>query len=473
MPTCTTPAQPIPKIPKFRNAQVTGCDTRLGCSYPMALCTAAGERSPGGRPSVGAMDRLAERREHGRRVLETVRPKITLSEPFARVPSLRGVEIVELVVLLFAALVVLAAVAGPYVVRYILKERYFASEEFLAHKARIASFVAEHNDLARYVGEIRSRGSFMVGRSSTGSQAHLASFQNASHWNYRRDRNMANYYAPNVHNCSLQVVRNASADPIKYVMKYFDISADEAVLADVEKLGEDVAQLENAVYNLKQREASITQSVSPPKFIMKYYANEFMRHVGVELSPISVPYPVYVFEYVSAGGNSAQRSTVTLNTPTIDALVETLSQKIRWKKSAAGQRALMTSRLREFIKSRDNHTCRYCSVSLAAEPHLLLEVDHIVPVSRGGLSTAENLQTLCWRCNRSKSNKVASGANGSPPPLVPHSAPRPVAGTSAGVDYARVRCFRCQHVQKVPRSVQSYTCELCSQPLHRKVANEV
>jgi hypothetical protein len=191
-------------------------------------------------------------------------------------------------------------------------------------------------------------------------------------------------------------------------MKYFNIKADEANLTDVENLGEDITRLENAVNNLGQREASITKSFNPPAFILKHYADEFMKHVGVELSPISVPYPIYVFEYVSAGGNSSQRATVKLNTPTIDALIETLSQKVRFRKSAAGQRALMTSKLRNLIKTRDNHTCRYCSVSLAAEPHLLLEVDHVIPLSKGGLSTLENLQTLCWRCNRAKSNKVAS-----------------------------------------------------------------
>ncbi len=57
-----------------------------------------------------------------------------------------------------------------------------------------------------------------------------------------------------------------------------------------------------------------------------------MQHVGVELSPTTVPYAVYVFEYVSAGGNSSQRATVTFNTPTIDALIDTLSQKIRWRR---------------------------------------------------------------------------------------------------------------------------------------------
>jgi 5-methylcytosine-specific restriction endonuclease McrA len=81
-------------------------------------------------------------------------------------------------------------------------------------------------------------------------------------------------------------------------------------------------------------------------------------------------------------------------------------EKIRWAKSAAGQRALMTARLRNRIKMRDNYTCRQCGVSLAAEPHLLFEVDHIMPVSKGGLSVPENLQTLCWRCNRTKAAKV-------------------------------------------------------------------
>ncbi|AXO24462.1 HNH endonuclease [Mycobacterium avium] len=305
-------------------------------------------------------------------------------------------------------LIGLAAIVLYRVILYILKERYFASEEFLAHKKKIASVVAEHNEVADYVSEIRSGGSFRLGASSAGAQAHLASFQNTSHWNYRRNRNVANYEAPDVHNCSLQVVRNAKADPLKYVMKYFGIKADEAHLAEVENLGDSITRLEDAVNNLAQREASITKSFNPPAFILKHYFGEFMKHVGVELSPIRVPYPVYVFEYVSAGGNSSQRTTVTLDTPAIDALIETLSQKIRWRKSAAGQRALMTSRLRNSIKVRDHYTCRYCSVSLAAEPHLLLEVDHIVPISKGGMSTPDNLQTLCWRCNRTKSNKVAT-----------------------------------------------------------------
>ncbi|MGV9674924.1 HNH endonuclease [Nocardia sp. NPDC003482] len=293
-------------------------------------------------------------------------------------------------------------------VRHLRMKRYFASEEFSAHKAAVASFVAEHNELAQYVGEIRDRGTFAIGGSSSGARAHLATFQNTSRHKYRRDRNVATYQTPFVHNCSLQVARNASADPIKYVMKYFNIKATETDLADVEGLGDGITRLEDAITNLAQREATITQSINPPRFIMKHYADKFMEHVGVELSPITVPYPVYVFEYVSAGGNSSQRTTVTLNRETIDAMIETMSERIKFRKSVAGQRALMTSALRTMIKERDRYACRYCSVSLADEPHLLLEVDHITPVSKGGLTTPDNLQTLCWRCNRTKSNKVVA-----------------------------------------------------------------
>lgn len=317
------------------------------------------------------------------------------------------------------------------VVRYIRKERYFASEEFLAHKDRIAALVAEHNELVEYVAEIRTHGRFVVGGSSSGSTAHLASYDNTSSWNYRRDRNTATYNVPNVHNCSLQVARSASADPLKYVMKYFGIKADETTLGQVEKLGESIARLEEAVSNLQTRELDITADIDPPGFIVKHYYGEFMRRVGVELSPILVPYPQYVFEYVSAGGNSSQRTSITFDTKTIDVLIETLAQKIKWRKSAAGQRSLMTARLRNFIKSRDGHACRYCSASVAEEPNLLLEVDHIIPVSRGGLSDPDNLQTLCWRCNRRKSNKIDAQSEPTIGRASREHTPKPTTPTSA------------------------------------------
>ena len=66
----------------------------------------------------------------------------------------------------------------------------------------------------------------------------------------------------------------------------------------------------------------------------------------------------------------------------------------------------MTSKLRTEIKERDNFKCCSCSIGIEDEPHLLLEIDHITPLSKGGLSNIENLQTLCWKCNRTKGAKI-------------------------------------------------------------------
>lgn len=40
------------------------------------------------------------------------------------------------------------------------------------------------------------------------------------------------------------------------------------------------------------------------------------------------------------------------------------------------------------------------------ETNLLLEINHIIPVARGGETVEDNLQTLCWKCNRAKSDKI-------------------------------------------------------------------
>lgn len=66
----------------------------------------------------------------------------------------------------------------------------------------------------------------------------------------------------------------------------------------------------------------------------------------------------------------------------------------------------MTSALREKIKIRDNYTCKMCGLSIDKEPNILLEIDHIIPLSKNGLTTEDNLQTLCWKCNRSKGSKI-------------------------------------------------------------------
>ncbi|WP_373435214.1 HNH endonuclease [Metamycoplasma equirhinis] len=53
------------------------------------------------------------------------------------------------------------------------------------------------------------------------------------------------------------------------------------------------------------------------------------------------------------------------------------------------------------IYSRDNYCCKRCGAY-----NKNLEIDHIIPVSRGGKSTLDNLQTLCHDCNQQKGSSI-------------------------------------------------------------------
>lgn len=131
-----------------------------------------------------------------------------------------------------------------------------------------------------------------------------------------------------------------------------------------------------------------------------------MERLNVEVPNLDIDYTEYIFEYVSDGGNSSQRTTIEFNGETIEATSKYISSKIKYKKSAKAQRALMTNKLRSTIKERDDYTCQICGASTYEQDLLLLEIDHIIPVSKGGMSTPDNLQTLCWKCNRQKSDKM-------------------------------------------------------------------
>jgi len=63
-------------------------------------------------------------------------------------------------------------------------------------------------------------------------------------------------------------------------------------------------------------------------------------------------------------------------------------------------------RLRFKVMQYDNFKCRICGSTPANDPTVQLHIDHILPWSKGGETTLENLQTLCSRCNLGKSDLI-------------------------------------------------------------------
>lgn len=64
-------------------------------------------------------------------------------------------------------------------------------------------------------------------------------------------------------------------------------------------------------------------------------------------------------------------------------------------------RKAMSKKLRFEVFKRDKFVCQYCG---AHPPSVVLHVDHINPVSKGGSNDMDNLITACQPCNSGKSD---------------------------------------------------------------------
>jgi 5-methylcytosine-specific restriction endonuclease McrA len=63
---------------------------------------------------------------------------------------------------------------------------------------------------------------------------------------------------------------------------------------------------------------------------------------------------------------------------------------------------------RKTVLARDNYTCQYCRT---APPRQKLTMDHVLPRSRGGKTTWENVVAACQRCNGRKGSRTPTEAN--------------------------------------------------------------
>lgn len=281
---------------------------------------------------------------------------------------------------------------------------YFRSQKFLGIKQRIQSYVDECNALNQHIEELKDT-SLEVNRVDQGR----AEFRDESKWNLKRKELKNQKYAPHIYNCSKSVCGSARNKPFDYVCKYFGVTANEESLEKFETILNNFEAAEEGKKVLDNERKSILDSIKSevPLLIKKLSSNKLYQKLGFEPIDFSTIYfPKYTFRYVSPGGNVGDCCDIVMDIENLNKFVVYLSEKIKFKKSVAGQRALMTSKLRQTIKERDGYTCKMCGISVEQEPNLLLEIDHIIPVSKGGLTTEDNLQTLCWKCNRSKGAKI-------------------------------------------------------------------
>ena len=279
---------------------------------------------------------------------------------------------------------------------------YYKSDDFIKIKEACKSLMSSQEEFNTYIDEkVKSITSLF------GTQVARHETINEDEYNYIRPYKKT--ITPFTAEVSSTVFASAENSPLDYVVKKF--YPDKQIYPDqIRKLHLLIEELETLkeakviIENYKKEYQEYLASV--PSYIIDNDEAGFYSRLGFANIDENVFNIAYEFSYTSNGGMAKRSFSVPMTEETIIKLIRKLESKLTAKAFAIEQRNLMTSKLREEIKKRDNYTCCNCGNSIEKEPNLLLEIDHIIPVSKGGCTVKDNLQTLCWKCNRSKGNKI-------------------------------------------------------------------
>lgn len=279
---------------------------------------------------------------------------------------------------------------------------YYNSLEFLEIKNTCKSLINSQKDFNEYIAEkVHSISNIF------GTKINRNETINEDQFNYiRRYKKTITPFTAEV---SSAVFASAENNPLEYIIKHFYPNKDEYPM-QIQKLKlliEELETLRDAKQIIENYKKEYQQYIcNVPNYILQNDEAGFYSRLGFTNIDESVLIVEYKFAYTSNGGMAQRSFTVSMTEENIIELIKKLENMLTTKAIAKEQRAMMTVKLREFIKNRDNYTCCNCGNSTHIEPNLLLEIDHIIPISKGGCTVEENLQTLCWKCNRAKSNKI-------------------------------------------------------------------
>lgn len=279
---------------------------------------------------------------------------------------------------------------------------YYESPSFLKIKETCEALMSSQREFNQYINEKVHSISQLFGTRVVRNET-----INYDEYNYIRPYKKT--ITPFTAEVSATVFASAENNPLEYIVKYFYPNKKfyPEQIQKLYRLVEELETLRDAKQIIENYKIEYQQYLGDvPDFIMENDEAGFYSRLGFATIDESALTVEYKFSYTSGGGMAQRSFTVPMTEETIAELIKMLESKLTASAFAKEQRTLMTKKLREFIKTRDNFTCCNCGNSTNVEPNLLLEIDHIIPVSKGGRTVEDNLQTLCWKCNRTKSNKI-------------------------------------------------------------------
>jgi 5-methylcytosine-specific restriction endonuclease McrA len=110
-----------------------------------------------------------------------------------------------------------------------------------------------------------------------------------------------------------------------------------------------------------------------------------------------------LFDFESWASLSAELGEETVNTAKHRILIPRIVVLQAYDRMPVGRIRFS----RHNIFARDDHTCQYCQKQL---PRRELNLDHVVPRSKGGKTNWENVVTSCVQCNFEKGGRTPEEA---------------------------------------------------------------
>src|SRR3954453_16722289 len=127
--------------------------------------------------------------------------------------------------------------------------------------------------------------------------------------------------------------------------------------------------------------------------------------LNASYEPINVCAARRAIVLVLKGVAMAEESNgATMHAPRLAMRIPSVIRLMEYRRIPHQTRALS----RKNILLRDRNCCQYCGTLLPAGE---LTLDHVMPRSRGGSSTWENLVACCHTCNRKKGNRTPTEAS--------------------------------------------------------------
>ena len=172
--------------------------------------------------------------------------------------------------------------------------------------------------------------------------------------------------------------------------------------------------LENAIFNITllekynkdvekvlQSESINNSKYSSKKF--KMVEERVLRSIIYKKENFMITLKIEVY-YRSNGGNVYDNKKRKYLFNDLVFVYNEWNRGNKYEETINQERKIMNDYIRYNVLKRDNFSCQICGIT--AKDGAKLQVDHIIPVSKGGKTVMSNLQTLCERCNIGKSNKT-------------------------------------------------------------------